>query len=135
MAINLKKMKICFVITLLLIFTNVTFIFTCRGLEGNSPKFGIPNPVNGSANQPSSFTWSIPINNSDLFNWWINCSNGRTAFGSGIPPFKSASLPPGGASFSLKWSKTIAELGLINIPAEAVSQDVDGDGYQEAGVE
>lgn len=35
MAINLKK-RIYFVITLLLIFTNATFISTCRGLEWNA---------------------------------------------------------------------------------------------------
>jgi hypothetical protein len=44
------------------------------------PVFGTPSPLNGSTGNPSSFTWSIPINDpeGDLFSWTIQCSSGQT---------------------------------------------------------
>jgi PKD repeat protein len=44
------------------------------------PVIGTPSPINGSINTPLSLTWSIPINDTegDIFNWFINCSNGQT---------------------------------------------------------
>jgi outer membrane protein assembly factor BamB len=45
----------------------------------NPPVFGMPNPANGSTGQPTSLSWSIPINDpeGDLFSWAIQCSNGQ----------------------------------------------------------
>lgn len=68
------------------ILTNVENIFSARaeeisgGTSNNPPIFGSPNPVNESTNQPLSFTWSIPINDTegDVFNWSIECSNGQS---------------------------------------------------------
>jgi parallel beta-helix repeat protein len=49
------------------------------------PVFGAPTPTNGSTNQPLSFTWSIPITDSegDLFSWTIQCNNGQTSSATG----------------------------------------------------
>ena len=49
------------------------------------PVFGSPNPANGSANNPLSLTWSIPINDpeGDAFSWTIQCSNGQVNSGAG----------------------------------------------------
>ena len=54
--------------------------------SGNQPPvFGTPTPVNGSANNLLSLTWSIPINDPEgnLFSWTIQCSNGQTNSGTG----------------------------------------------------
>ena len=44
------------------------------------PGLGAPSPVNTTANNPLTLTWSIPIEDpdSDLFTWSISCSNGQT---------------------------------------------------------
>ncbi len=49
------------------------------------PVFGTPSSVNGSKNNPLSFSWKIPINDSegDVFSWTIHCSNGQTTSGTG----------------------------------------------------
>ena len=49
------------------------------------PIFVLPSPVNGSTNNPLSFTWNIPINDPEgnLFSWTIQCSNGQTNSGTG----------------------------------------------------
>ncbi len=68
------------------ILTNIENIFSVRateilyGAQNNSPVFGSPTPANESTNQPLSFTWSIPINDTegDVFNWSIECSNGQS---------------------------------------------------------
>ncbi|HWR62846.1 MAG TPA: PKD domain-containing protein, partial [Candidatus Thermoplasmatota archaeon] len=43
------------------------------------PVLGVPDPENGSTNQPLSFTWSIPIGDpeADELSWEIQCSNGQ----------------------------------------------------------
>jgi parallel beta-helix repeat protein len=48
--------------------------------ENQPPVFGTPTPLNGSTNNPLSFSWSIPINDPEgnLFSWTIQCSNGQT---------------------------------------------------------
>ena len=45
--------------------------------------FGNPTPPDGAENQPQSFIWSISITQQfgDMFNWWINCSNGNSSKG------------------------------------------------------
>jgi hypothetical protein len=47
------------------------------------PVFGTPSSVNGSADNPLSFNWSIPINDpeGDVFSWTIQCGNGQTTSG------------------------------------------------------
>jgi hypothetical protein len=47
------------------------------------PVFGTPTPVDGSSNNPLSFTWSIPINdpNGNTFSWIIQCNNGQANSG------------------------------------------------------
>jgi outer membrane protein assembly factor BamB len=49
------------------------------------PVLGTPNPANGSTGQPTSLSWSIPINDpeGDLFSWSIQCSNGQSSNGAG----------------------------------------------------
>jgi len=49
------------------------------------PIFALPNPVNGSTNNPFSFTWNIQITDpeGDVFSWTIHCSNGQTNSGTG----------------------------------------------------
>jgi len=51
----------------------------------NPPVFGTPSPANGSAGNPLSLTWSIPINDPDsnTFSWSIQCSNGQINSGTG----------------------------------------------------
>ncbi|HVQ01367.1 MAG TPA: Ig-like domain-containing protein, partial [Candidatus Thermoplasmatota archaeon] len=65
------------------LFTRGWYKFTTKADQ--PPVFGSPNPSNGSTNNPRSFTWSIPINDSegDTFSWSIQCSNGQTNGGSG----------------------------------------------------
>ena len=48
--------------------------------DNSSPIFGNPNPANGSTDQSLSFTWEIPITDTDgdVFDWNIDCSNGQT---------------------------------------------------------
>ncbi|MFA5102676.1 MAG: PKD domain-containing protein, partial [Candidatus Thermoplasmatota archaeon] len=59
------------------------YIFTTKA--SLPPVFGSPSPVNGSANQPLSFTWTIHISDpeGDSFDWTIECSNGQTNSGTG----------------------------------------------------
>ena len=47
--------------------------------KNQPPVIGTPTPINGSTNNPKSFTWSIPINDSegDVFSWIIQCNNGQ----------------------------------------------------------
>ena len=49
----------------------------------HSPVFETPTHVNGSTNNPLSFSWSIPISDpdGDRFSWTIKCSNGQTISG------------------------------------------------------
>ncbi len=49
------------------------------------PVFGSATPSNGSANNPLSLSWSIPINDPEgnPFSWTIQCSNGQTNSGTG----------------------------------------------------
>jgi hypothetical protein len=64
-------------------YTRAWYWFTTKA--NLPPVFGSSNPANGSINQPLSFTWSIPINDSegDLFSWTIQCSNEQTNSGTG----------------------------------------------------
>ena len=47
--------------------------------KNQPPVIGTPTPINGSTNNPKSFTWSIPINDpeDDVFSWTIQCNNGQ----------------------------------------------------------
>jgi hypothetical protein len=60
------------------LFTRGWYTFTTK--TSLPPDFGLPNPENGSTNQPLSLIWSIPINDpdGDLISWTIQCSNGQT---------------------------------------------------------
>jgi len=60
------------------------YTFTTQA-QNLPPVFGTPSPVNGSTNQPVSFTWSIPINDPEgnTFSWTIQCSNGQVNTGTG----------------------------------------------------
>ncbi len=53
--------------------------------DNDPPVFGTPSPVNGSISQLVSFSWSIPITDTegDSFSWSIQCSNGQSNGGSG----------------------------------------------------
>ncbi|VVB62363.1 FG-GAP repeat protein [uncultured archaeon] len=64
--------------------------------KNEPPVIGIPMPVNGSTNNPHSFTWKIPIHDpeGDIFSWTIQCSNGKVNNGTGsINGTISLSLP------------------------------------------
>ena len=66
------------------LWTRRWYTFTTK--QGNSPPvFGVPSPANGSPGNSLSFSWSIPINDSegDLFSWTIRCSNGQVNNGTG----------------------------------------------------
>jgi hypothetical protein len=65
------------------LYTRAWFTFSTFG--NVPPFFGSPSPANGSINNPRSFTWNIPINDSDgdTFSWSIQCSNGQMNSGSG----------------------------------------------------
>ena len=54
------------------------YVFAKKSIN-QSPEFGTPTPINGSTNNLNSFTWSIPINDSegDIFSWTIQCNNGQ----------------------------------------------------------
>jgi len=60
------------------------YMFT-KESENEPPVFGAPIPVNGSANNPLSLTWNIPINDpeGDAFSWTIQCSNRQANSGTG----------------------------------------------------
>jgi len=60
------------------------YVFT-KESENEPPVFGAPIPVNGSANNPLSLTWNIPINDpeGDAFSWTIQCSNRQANSGTG----------------------------------------------------
>jgi hypothetical protein len=64
---------------------NTSGLWSFTTIDNDPPILGIPNPANGSTNQPLAFTWSIPINDpdGDTFNWSITCSNGQTNSGTG----------------------------------------------------
>ena len=55
----------------------------CFGPQNYPPTYGTPSPINASSDQPTSLTWSIPINDpeGDAFSWTIHCSNGQTNTG------------------------------------------------------
>ncbi|HWR27807.1 MAG TPA: PKD domain-containing protein [Candidatus Thermoplasmatota archaeon] len=59
--------------------------YTFSTIVNLPPVFGSVTPSNGSANNPLSFTWSIPINDPEgnPFSWTIQCSNGQTNSGTG----------------------------------------------------
>ncbi|HWR27168.1 MAG TPA: PKD domain-containing protein [Candidatus Thermoplasmatota archaeon] len=63
-------------------YTKKWYIFNTK--DTLPPVFGNPDPENGSTNNPLSFIWSIPINDSegDEFSWSIQCSNGDVSSGS-----------------------------------------------------
>jgi hypothetical protein len=64
--------------------SNISQVYTFQVLPPNTPPvFGTPFPANSSTEQLLSFTWSIPINDSEgnLFSWTIQCSNGQTNSG------------------------------------------------------
>ncbi|HVQ00416.1 MAG TPA: PKD domain-containing protein, partial [Candidatus Thermoplasmatota archaeon] len=50
-------------------------------LLNNRPEYGSPSPANGSTENPLSFIWSIPINDTEgnLISWTIECSDGDTS--------------------------------------------------------
>jgi hypothetical protein len=60
-------------------------VIVCPRSYNYPPVYGTPNPANDSTNNPRSFTWSIPINDSEgnQFSWTIQCSNGQTNSGTG----------------------------------------------------
>jgi len=64
-------------------YTRKWYTFTTK--TSLPPVFGTPSPVNGSTNQPLSFTWSIMIIDpeGDLISWTIQCNNGQTNSGTG----------------------------------------------------
>jgi len=69
--------------------------------EGNQPPvFGTPTPSNGSANNPLSFIWSIPVSDPEgnIFSWTIQCSNGQT----------------NSMSDAVNWTKTLALSDLVS---------------------
>jgi len=47
--------------------------------DNNPPNYGVPDPANGSTDQPTILTWSIEITDidGDTFNWTIECNNGQ----------------------------------------------------------
>ena len=65
------------------LYTRKWYVFTTK--TNLPPVFGTPDPINGSTGKPLSLTWSIPISDpeGDLFNWWIQCSNGQQSSGTG----------------------------------------------------
>jgi len=86
------------------IFVQAWYTFTTKA-PNDPPVFGTPSPVNGSTNNPNSFTWSIPISDpqGDLFIWAIQCSNGQTNSGSGASNgTKSLALSGLGSSTTYK---------------------------------
>jgi len=48
--------------------------------SNNPPSYGVPDPANGSIDQPTILTWSISITDtdSDTFNWTIECNNSQS---------------------------------------------------------
>jgi hypothetical protein len=79
------------------------FTFTTKA--SLPPILGTPTPANGSTNQPTSFTWSIPINDpeGDLFSWSITCSNGQSNSGSSASN-GTKSLALSGLAFSTTYT-------------------------------
>jgi len=65
--------------------TTAGSLWTFTTKANSPPVFGAPSPANGSAGNPLSFTWGIPINDPDsnAFSWSIQCSNGQTNSGTG----------------------------------------------------
>jgi hypothetical protein len=65
------------------VYTRKWYTFTTE--TNFPPTFGSPTPANGSTGQPTSLSWSIPINDpdGDTFSWSIQCSNGQSSNGAG----------------------------------------------------
>ncbi len=65
--------------------TTAGALWTFTTKANSPPVFGPPSPANGSAGNPLSFTWSIPISDpeSNTFSWSIHCSNDQTNSGTG----------------------------------------------------
>ena len=103
---------------------------------GNQPPvFGTPTPVNGSANNPISLTWNIPINDpeGDLFSWTIQCSNGEfqggnfavngtktltpdhLAYATTYKIWVNATDPTGSGLYTRRWY-TFTTTNLVNTP-------------------
>jgi hypothetical protein len=100
-------------------YTREWYIFNTK--TNQPPFFGLPNPANGSANNPLNFTWSIQINDTegDQFSWTIQCSNGQKSYGafngtkklvlSGLAPSTSyivwvnATDPTGSGLYTREW--------------------------------
>ncbi|MBE3137931.1 MAG: fibronectin type III domain-containing protein [Thermoplasmata archaeon] len=85
---NYSVIRVGSVLVLAIALVLATFTFplgtrTSATPLNSPPVFGNPSPVNGSTGNPVSFTWSIPINDTegDTFNWTIQCSNGQTTSG------------------------------------------------------
>ena len=59
------------------------FTFTTKA--NDPPVFGAPSLTNTSIGNSLSFTWRIPISDSEgnSFNWWIQCSSGQSANANG----------------------------------------------------
>jgi hypothetical protein len=59
------------------LWTRRWYTFTTNSPPDSPPVFGTPSPANGSAGNPLSLTWSVPINDPDgnSFSWTIQCSN------------------------------------------------------------
>jgi hypothetical protein len=104
---------------------------------GNQPPiFGTPTPINASANNLISFTWSIPINDPEgnTFEWTIQCSNGQVNSGTGASNgTKSLSLtglgystaykvwvnatdPTGSGLYTRRWYTFTTKTNLVNTP-------------------
>jgi hypothetical protein len=63
------------------LYTRRWYTFTTKTTQTNNtpPIFGTPSPANGSAGNPLSLTWSIPLSDPEgnTFTWTIQC-NGQT---------------------------------------------------------
>jgi hypothetical protein len=104
---------------------------------GNQPPiFDLPNPVNGSTNDPLSLTWNIAINDpeGDAFSWTIQCSNGQSTSGTGASNgtkslvlsgltnstsyriWVNATDPTGSGLYTRRWFTFTTKAALVNTP-------------------
>ncbi len=103
------------------LYTREWYDFTTK--LSQPPVFGSPTPGNETYDQPSSFTWSIPISDpeGDLFSWTIQCNNGQTnsgvgasngtktlalsglAFGTTFTVWVNATDPGGSGLYTRRW--------------------------------
>ncbi len=87
------------------------WVFTTKA--NSPPVFGAPSPANGSAGNPLSLIWSIPINDPDgnTFSWSIQCSNGESNSGSSATN-GTKSLALSGLSLSMTYTVMVHLLDL-----------------------